>query len=413
MKIIVSHPTGNANVRAIAKGFLKAGLLHKFYTTIASFPSDFSYKLGSFGPFKEIRRRSFDSKLQPYVHTYPWREIGRSFASKFRMKKLIVHETGPFCIDQIYRTLDRHVATNLNIAQKEGVTAVYAYEDGALEIFEQAKKLGLLCIYDLPIAYWETGRKLLLEEADRLPQWAPTFGGGITDSAIKLERKRRELELADVVVGPGSFVLDSLPEWSSDKIKIMSPFGSPVSYVSLGLKDKNQDGPLRVLFVGSMGQRKGLGDLFEAIKLLDGANVELVVLGSLLAPIDFYREQLSNFTYEPVRSHNEVLELMRTCDVFCLPSIVEGRALVIQEAMSQGLPIIITSNTGGEDLVINGETGFLVPIRSAEAIAEKIKWFVDNRDQIAAMGEKAAIHAQAYTWENYSSNIVEQLKAIS
>jgi len=329
------------------------------------------------------------------------------------MKKLIVHETGPFCIDQIYRTLDWHVATNLNIAQKEGVTAVYAYEDGALEIFEQAKKLGLLCIYDLPIAYWETGRKLLLEEADRLPQWAPTLGGGITDSAIKLERKRRELELADVVVGPGSFVLDSLPEWSADKIKIMSPFGSPVSYVSLGLKDKNQDGPLRVLFVGSMGQRKCLGDLFEAIKLLDGANVELVVLGSLLAPMDFYREQLSNFTYEPVRSHNEVLELMRTCDVFCLPSIVEGRALVIQEAMSQGLPIIITSNTGGEDLVINGETGFLVPIRSAEAIAEKIKWFVDNRDQIAAMGEKAAIHAQAYTWENYSSNIVEQLKAIS
>ena len=73
---------------------------------------------------------------------------------------------------------------------------------------------------------------------------------------------------------------------------------------------------------------------------------------------------------------------MRTCDIFCLPSIVEGRALVIQEAMSQGLPIIITANTGAEDLVVAEETGFLVPIRNAEAIAEKINWFITNRTKI-------------------------------
>ncbi|HSD06039.1 glycosyltransferase family 4 protein [Flavobacterium sp.] len=409
MKIIVSHPTGNSNVRAVAKGFLESGSLFRFYTTIASFPNGFLYKLGSFPPLKEIRRRSYDGKLEPLTNTYPWREIGRTISSKFKLNNFLVHEKGIFCIDQIYKSLDKHVATDLSIAQKKGVTAVYAYEDGALETFTEAKKLGLLCIYDLPIAYWETGRKLLMEEAERLPQWAKTLGGGITDSAVKLERKRKELELADVVVGPGSFVLDSLPEWSADKIKIVSPFGSPASNISLNVVEKNPDKPLRVLFVGSMGQRKGLGDLFEAVKSLQGINVELVVLGSLLAPMEFYRSQFSDFTYEPGRSHNEVLELMRTCDVFCLPSIVEGRALVIQEAMSQGLPIIITPNTGGEDLVIEGETGFLVPIRSAEAIAEKIKWFAENRDKIAMMGKKAAVHAQNYTWENYSNNIVKQL----
>ena len=104
---------------------------------------------------------------------------------------------------------------------------------------------------------------------------------------------------------------------------------------------------------------------------------------------------------------------MRSCDVFCLPSIVEGRALVVQEAMSQGLPIIITSNTGGEDLVIEGETGFLVPIRSPNMIAEKIKWFVENREQVIIMGEKAVKHSQKYTWDNYSDTIVEQLKLIN
>lgn len=412
MKVILSHPTGNANVRAIAKGFVEAGLLYKFYTTIASFPNGILYKLGGLAPFKEIRRRSFDLELRPYTIANPWREIGRSCASKLGFKKLLSHEKGLFCVDKIYKALDRNVAADLEMAQKSGATAVYAYEDEALETFTQAKKLGLLCIYDLPIAYWETGRKLMQEEAKRLPQWESTLGGGILDSATKLERKRRELELADVVIGPGTFVIESLPQWSNDKIKIISPFGSPVNNIPLNLNDKNHDRPLRVLFVGSMGQRKGLGDLFEAMKLLEAIDVELVVLGSLLAPMDFYRTQLSNFTYEPGRSHNDVLELMRTCDVFCLPSIVEGRALVMQEAMSQGLPIIITPNTGGEDLVIEGETGFLVPIRSPKAIAEKIKWFVENRDQVNVMGEKAAKHAQKYTWENYSGNIVEQLKVI-
>jgi glycosyltransferase involved in cell wall biosynthesis len=143
--------------------------------------------------------------------------------------------------------------------------------------------------------------------------------------------------------------------------------------------------------------------------MLNTLNVELVVMGSLLTDMDFYRSQLPNFTYEPGRSHDKVLELMRSCDVFCLPSIVEGRALVMQEAMSQGLPIIITPNTGGADLIDEGKTGFLVPTRSPELIAEKIAWFLDNRDQIPHMGEMARQKSAGYTWDNYGDHIVRSL----
>ena len=110
---------------------------------------------------------------------------------------------------------------------KTGFRHFQRSRDGALESFKAAKKEGVLCIYDLPIAYWETGRKLMQEEAERYPEWAETLGGGIRDSVEKLERKAQELELADVVVGPGSFVMDSLPQWASKKLQIISPFGSP------------------------------------------------------------------------------------------------------------------------------------------------------------------------------------------
>src|SRR5690606_38295072 len=191
------------------------------------------------------------------------------------------------------------------------------------------------------------------------------------------------------------------------------PFGSPKNnFIEIETSKMDNLKPLRVLFVGSMSQRKGLADLFQAIKMIHSSHVELVVLGSLQAPYEFYKDNLNNFTYEKGRPHQEVLKLMRTCDVFCLPSLVEGRALVMQEAMSQGLPLIITPNTGGEDLIIEGETGFLVPIRSPESIAEKINLFLEHRNRIPEMGKLAQLHAMKYTWEKYTDVIISQLKEL-
>jgi glycosyltransferase involved in cell wall biosynthesis len=244
-----------------------------------------------------------------------------------------------------------------------------------------------------------------------MPEWSITLGGGISDSLSKLERKEQELRLADIVVVPSKFVMGSLPAWVDRSKVVMAPFGSPVQKVTntISIKKNILGRPLRVLFAGSMGQRKGLGDLFTAIKLLNNPNVELVVMGSLQAPIKFYKDQLASFIYEPGRPQEDVLALMRSCDVFCLPSIVEGRALVMQEAMSQGLPLIITPNTGGEDLIIEGVTGFLVPICSPESIAEKISWFLNNRSKLPGMSIKAQQHAKQYTWDNYEKQIVESI----
>ncbi len=410
MKILIFHPSGNTNVRAIAKGFVTRGLLYQFHTSIAVFPNNFWDKIGSFNGLSDFRRRSFDAVLQAFTKAHPFYELGRMASAKFGFNFLIQPEKGFFCVDNIYHNLDKKISKKLKSAKKKGLTAVYAYEDGALETFTAAKKLGLECIYDLPIAYHVLLQELLHDEATRKPNWAFTLGGGINDSVLKLERKKKELELADAIVVASDFVRHSLPNWANDKKIIQSPFGTPFSSNQLELVEKKDNKKLRVLFVGSMTQRKGLSDLFDAIQLVDSSKVELVVLGSLAAPLAFYRDQI-NFIYEPTRSHEKVLELMRTCDVFCLPSIVEGRALVIQEAMSQGLPIIITANTGASDLVVAEVTGFLVPIRSPEAIAEKINWFLANRSKIFEMGKKAKQLADTYSWEIYADIICNELSS--
>jgi glycosyltransferase involved in cell wall biosynthesis len=405
LKIVVSHPTGNANVRALVTDLLKAGMLEKFVTTIAYFENSRQLKK----IFKDINRREFDESLRPFTETHSTREIGRHILNKIGLGHLTDKESNPFGITAVYTNLDYYLSKK--IKAYPGIGAFYGYEDGSYYTFQAAKKASLQCIYELPIAYWQTMRSLLLEEGERLPEWRPTLKGGIADSPAKLERKTAELKMADLVITPSKFVAGSLPAWADDKKLVISSFGTPVNNAyQKKIPHNNADRPLRVLFVGSMSQRKGLADLFEAMKLLKTDKVELVVLGSLQSSLSFYKKLYPAFLYEAPRAHDEVLALMESCDVLCLPSIAEGRALVLQEAMSRGLPLIITPNTGGEDLVIEEQTGFLVPIRSPEAIAEKINWFLENRSCIAEMRNAAFQHAAKYTWGTYSKRIINAIQ---
>jgi glycosyltransferase involved in cell wall biosynthesis len=393
--ILVAHPFGNANVRALLETLHEQKLLAKFLTTLG---------WSNESLLARLPRRGYNLPNEKIV-ARPMRELVRLGAAKIGAQSLIEHERGWASIDQVWRHLDRAAADWLRQHETK-ITAAYAYEDCALQIFETARELGKRRIYDLPIAYWETAQRLLKEEAGRYPDWEPTLGG-TRDSAEKLARKTRELELAELVVCPSEFVRESLPTTTRS---VVVPFGSPL--IDASHQSHRTNGRLRVLFAGAMTQRKGLADLFAAMKLVDSAAVELVVMGSALMPLEWYRQR-GNFTYEPPRRHAEVLRLMQTCDVFVLPSIVEGRALVQQEAMACGLPLIATKNGGADDLISDGETGFLIPIRSPDAIAEKISWCAAHRNDVSGMGIAAQKRAAALTWRGYGEQVVAAIRSLT
>jgi glycosyltransferase involved in cell wall biosynthesis len=405
--ILLTHPFGNANVRAVLSALDRVERLARFVTTLGWSNSSPLLQLLPENMRAQLRRRGYD--LSHYkIKTYPAREIVRLLAGKVGAAWLTKPESGWASVDRVWAAVD-HCAAGYVAQDHERlkVRAVYAYEDGAEHTFETARRLGLRRIYDLPIAYWETAQRLLRNEAMRYPAWEPTLGG-TRDSEEKLARKARELELAEVVICPSAFVLDSLPETAKlSKKCVVAPFGSPAVVENTSYATHAH--PLRFLFAGALTQRKGLSDLFAAMKLVGSRNAELVVMGSLVLPMSFYRNEFANFIYEPPRSHAAVLELMRSCDVLVLPSIVEGRALVQQEALACGLPLIVTRNAGGEDLIVEGKTGFLVPAGAPAAIAEKIEWFLENRDQLPAMSAAARAKAAELTWPAYGEKILHAI----
>jgi len=408
--LAVSHPTGNTFVRALLKTFAEREMLAAFYTTLAVQPWDWPVRLMPLRYRRQLGRRAY-SVSRTVLTRYPQREIVRLAAAKLRFLALTRHETGWASVDAVYSDLDRRVARAIRQNRPAAVNGVYCYEDCALHTFQAAGALGLTRFYDLPIAYWETARRLLDEEIARWPAWEPTLVG-TCDSSAKLARKTEELAYADVVLTPSRFVYDSLPaEARAQKACYVVEFGSPDIPAAQKLPEADPARPLRILFAGSLTQRKGLADLFAAVKTLKRSDVELIVMGSPIAPLEFYQHQApAGFRYEAPRPHADVLALMRTCDVFALPSIVEGRALVQQEALACGLPLLVTPNAGGEDLIEEGQTGFLVPIRSPEMLAEKIAWFAEHRDALPQMRRNAMAKAAEYTWEQYGNRIADIVK---
>jgi glycosyltransferase involved in cell wall biosynthesis len=405
--VLLSHPTGNSFVRQAALSLEDCGVLGEFHTSIASCGGNIFEKLSRLPGLGEIRRRSLPARLRPKLKLHPLREAFRLALARLGPNASAVWGSG-FCgIDAIYSSLDHAVSRCVGNGK---FRAVYCYEDGALETFRAAKACGLKCIYDLPIAHWKAARRLLAEEAERLPEWACTLDG-LRDQEEKLRRKDEELFLADTVVVPSNFVRDSLPQDVLEQKHIeVVPFGSPE--VMEHTRVVRGAGPLKILFAGSMTQRKGLGDLFSAMTRLDPERFKLHILGAPAAGMDFYLRQFSGFIHHSTRSNLEVLDLMRSCDVFVLPSIVEGRALVQQEAMSCGLPIIVTKNAGAEDLVDDGKAGFLVPIRSPEAIAEKLEILNLDRGLLASMSSAAADKGRQLTWATYRAKISEVVRSI-
>lgn len=403
-QVVVSHPTGNQNCRSVL-AILEAKRVLAWFGTMWGFSTHFPLKVLPVRLQEQLSRRAYALPASK-IRLGGIQEIIRLISKSLGWKKLISHEASWASIDRVYSTLDRFVARKL---RKDEACAVYAYEDGALQTFRRAKKLGIPCIYELPIAYWQTVHCLLKEEEIRYPEWISTLKGR-GDSLAKLERKTEELALADLIICPSNFVAESIPSSLHTARTATIPYGSPS--VAHSTQPLTKNGKIRVLFVGSFTQRKGLADLFQAIRLLKRKDIELVLLGTPIAPLEFYRTQLPRFTYAEPRAHHRILEFMSTCDIFILPSLVEGRALVVQEAMSRGLPIIITPNTGVEDVIENSDCGFMVPIRSPESLAEKIDLLADTPNLRRTMGEKGRTKAAEMSWKVHGEKIWKEIESL-
>jgi len=399
--LLLAHPTGNTFFRAAARAFYRQGWLQELHSCLCWDDHSFLARLLPSSLALQLSRRSFKDVPLSLQHSHPWREVLRLCAGDSHLPWLQRHERGPLSVDAVYRSFDRYVAARLPSVR--GLRVVYAYEDAALQTFQAAQSTGLSRIYDLPIGHWRAAQHIFQEERDLQPEWACTLTG-LADSAEKLARKDQELELADVVVVPSDFVRTTLLNQPICHAPIrVVPFGSPPCLTEP--PQPRADGILRVLYVGSLGQRKGLSYALDAVAAL-GSQVSLTLIGRPTSPqCAPLNAALTRHHWIPTLPHGQILEQMRLHDVLVLPSLFEGFALVISEALSQGLPVIATPNSGATECVRDGIEGFLVPIRDSQAIAARLRQLAADPDLLAAMRLASLHRAAELNWARYEAGL--------
>jgi glycosyltransferase involved in cell wall biosynthesis len=224
---------------------------------------------------------------------------------------------------------------------------------------------------------------------------------------LRFEELSKEALLADYCIVTSNFTKRTLVEAgvSLDRIFVV-PYG--VDAVSCP-EGPSRDGTFRVVFVGQMVQRKGLEYLFRAWRKLRLKDAELVLAGRGRLDDRLLSAFSSEFKYLGPLTDAQLAQLYSQSDMFCMPSLVEGFGLVYLEAMSCGLPVIATPNTGVADIVQDGREGFIVPIRDVDSLAGKLEWTYRNRKALQEMRSAARTLAQQYSWSRFRDGIVSAL----
>ena len=122
----------------------------------------------------------------------------------------------------------------------------------------------------------------------------------------------------------------------------------------------------------------------------------------------------ANVRFAGVLKGEALAQAYDNATVFVLPTLEEGLALVLGEALAHGTPVIATLNSGGEDLFQDGEEGFLTPVRDPLALAEKMQLLADEPARRERMSHAARARMQALGgWEATERLLVETLREIA
>jgi len=206
------------------------------------------------------------------------------------------------------------------------------------------------------------------------------------------------------IISPSKWVSQSLIYASIDKSKIKE-----IYYGVHYHKDREyiEGLALRIIFAGGVKRTKGIIELIRAVNELKHLKLELNIFGRQYFTI---KEEVTRLIKgnNNIKIHGfskNIIDQYYENDLYILPSYFEGSSKTIFEAMSCGLPVITTPNSGS--IVRNGVDGFIVPAGDMNAIVEKIKIFYFNRDKIIEMGSKAQKFTRSFTWEGYGNKVNE------
>jgi alpha-maltose-1-phosphate synthase len=403
MKILLSH-SGKQHSYQVAKAMNELNVLEKFVTSSyigSKFLQDYFLKSRD-----EFWSRRFIDGIYGSKVESNWKFEIQEFLTRKMYGKTVKFQNAVYERDVNF---DIYLAKKLH---KYDIDTFWGFQGSSLETLKRANELGLTSICELSTAHVGLAKKILKEEQELHPEWASSIDNLEFPKAYE-ERLFQEPIVAKKVIAASEFTKMSLIQEgiAESKISIL-PLGADLNKVKFTPKTSKPKGSLKILFAGTLTQRKGIKYLLEAIKKLNDPNIELTCIGNTHGDPNVLIPYREHFKYRSPISQNELFNSYKDFDCLVLPSLFEGFGLVIAEAMAAGLPVIATSHTMAPELIQNEENGFIVPIRSVDALTEVILRMKNmSSEEFFELSTKANQSSESVSWSNYKTNLNNYLSA--
>ncbi len=310
----------------------------------------------------------------------------------------------PFPEAALHRLFGRWAAREV---AKEQWDVIHVFSGVAEELLREPKCASALRTLKRASSHIRTQARLLRDEETRagIPLSRP--------SSWIIAREEREYELADQVIVISNFARASFLEegYPPERLNTL-PLGAdltcfrPHSDVVAARCDRIRSGqPLRVLFVGAVSFRKGAQDLAAILRHRESRRFEFRVVGAVSAEArSWVRELGAAAQFVGKQPQAELPKSYAWGDLFIFPTIEDGYAVVLAQAAAGALPILTTTNSSGPDLIREGESGWVLPVRCPEAFLERLHWCDTHRDQLARMVGNIYTRFQPRTWADVAAD---------
>lgn len=290
---------------------------------------------------------------------------------------------------------------------REHWDVVHSWSGVSEEILQALASKNTLKLLMRGSAHIVTQARLLEEEERRVgkPQDRP--------SQWMIAREQREYDLVDAVAVLSTFSYNTFVAegFQSEKLRIL------LSGVSLDqfrpnlqiIEDRRRrilsGEPLRVLNVGTFSFRKGMWDLAEIIRRLSGEKFEFRFVGPVAIEAQTLAGELSRYaTFIPKQPQSELSTHYAWGDVFILPTIEDGFQSILGQASASALPILTTPNGAGRDIVREGATGWVLPIRSPQEFINCLLLRHEHREELADMVSRIYNDYKPRDWNDVAAD---------
>jgi glycosyltransferase involved in cell wall biosynthesis len=266
-----------------------------------------------------------------------------------------------------------------------------------------AKELGVTYVCDRGSTHIEEQRHILTEEYRAQGVAPPRI------DSRSVERELIEYQNADLITVPSRFVERTFVKRGIDGRKMrVVPYGANLSMFRPTAPKPHES--FDFLFVGALSIRKGLPYLLQAFGRVRHPHKRLTLIGSSMNETEHI---LKSFPTADLRILGAIPQAqlaghMSAAHVLVLPSVEEGLALVMAEAMACGCAVLASKNTGAEDLFEDGEQGFIVEARDVEALTMRMQRLADEPALALEMGRKARARIEHIGgWSDYADAVLE------